>query len=76
MYPTLRSLKCVFLILPMGGAAEAEENKRQDPDDHTVVVERSVLIESTARVDLDRADIARLSALSVAESLAQVRKLQ
>ncbi len=47
--------------------AEAEENKS-----NTIIVDSSVLMESSARVELDRTDIARVAAISVGDLLAQV----
>jgi iron complex outermembrane recepter protein len=48
----------------------------QETQFDTIVVESSVLMEATARVELDRTDIARVGAISIGDLLAQVHSVK
>ena len=62
------------MLFVLQAVATADETETPEPDSEiqTVVVESSVLMESTARVELDRSDFARVTALSIGDLLTQV----
>ena len=62
----------MLFVLQAVAAAEATDTSEPDSEIQTVVVESSVLMESTARVELDRSDFARVTALSIGDLLTQV----
>jgi iron complex outermembrane receptor protein len=69
----MRAIAVVILALMANAALPAALATEQDSAElQAVVVESSVLLESTARIEVDRADIGRISAASLGDLLAHV----